>query len=80
MNLIEPNKQWIEQADAAIRNVNPTTAEVVWATRSFAVLGRDSVLTARLADGTAWKIDGQSVRQLSANEIDALAQLHESFQ
>lgn len=80
MNLLHPNKLWIEQADAVIRKVNPTAAEVVDATRGFAVLGRDGVLTARLADGTQWRIDGQDVRQLTADEIAARARLHESFQ
>ena len=45
MNLLQPNKLWIEQADAAIRKINPTAAEVVEATRGFAVLGREGVLT-----------------------------------
>lgn len=79
MNLIQPNKRWIEQADAAIRKVYPTAAEVVEATRSFAVLGRDGVLTARLSDGTHWRIDGEDVRQLTTDEIEARARLHESF-
>ncbi|WP_175927420.1 hypothetical protein [Burkholderia cepacia] len=80
MNLIQPNKQSIEQADAAIRKDNPSAAEVVEATRGFAVLGREGVLTARLSDGTQWRIDGQDVRQLTANEIAARARLRESFQ
>ncbi|MGY4730768.1 hypothetical protein [Burkholderia pyrrocinia] len=80
MNLLQPNKLWIEEADTAIRGVNPTATEVVEATRSFAVLGRDGVLTARLADGTEWRTDGQDVRQLTADEIAARARLHESFQ
>ncbi|KUZ75280.1 hypothetical protein [Burkholderia ubonensis] len=80
MNLLHPNKLWIEEADTGIRKVNPTAAEVVEATRSFAVLGRDGMLTARLADGTEWRIDGQDVRQLTADEIAARARLHESFQ
>ncbi|RXV64394.1 hypothetical protein D1006_39150 [Burkholderia stabilis] len=80
MNLLQPNKQWIEQADAAIRKVKPVAAEVVEATRSFAVLGRDGVLTARLSDGTHWRIDGEDVRQLTTDEIEARARLHESFQ
>lgn len=54
--------------------------EIVAATRGFAVLGRDGSLTARLADGTQWRIDGQDVRQLTADDIAARAQLHESFQ
>ncbi|WP_162826292.1 hypothetical protein [Burkholderia sp. IDO3] len=54
MNLLQPNKQWVEEADAAIRMVDPTAAAVVEATRSFAVLGREGVLTARLADGAQW--------------------------
>lgn len=80
MNLIQPNNRWIEEADAAIRKVYPTAAEVVEATRSFDVLGRDGVLTARLSDGTHWRIDGEGVRQLTADEIEARARLHESFQ
>lgn len=80
MKLLQPNKPWIEQADAAIRKVNPTAAEVVEATRSFAVLGRDGVLTARLSNGTHWRIDGEDVRQLTTDEIEAGARLHESFQ
>ncbi len=40
MNLRQPNQLWIEQADAAIQKVNPTAAEVVEATRGFALLGR----------------------------------------
>ncbi|MGY4838028.1 hypothetical protein [Burkholderia pyrrocinia] len=80
MNLLHPNKQWIAQADTAIRKVKPTAAEVVEATRGFAVLGRQGVLTARLADGTQWRIDGQDVRQLTDAEIAARVQLHESFQ
>ncbi len=80
MNLLQPNKLWIEQAGAAIRKINPTAAEVVEATRGFAVLGRDGALTVRLADGTQWRIDGQDVRQLTADEIAARARLHESFQ
>lgn len=80
MNLIQPNKLWIEEADAAIRKVYPTAAEVVEATRGFVVFGRESVLTARLADGTQWRIDGQEVRQLADDEIAARVRLHESFQ
>jgi len=80
MNLLQPNRLWIEQADAAIRRVDPTAAEVVEAMHGFAVLGRDGVLTARLADGTQWRIDGPAVRQLTADEIAARARLHESFQ
>lgn len=34
MKLLQPNKPWIEQADAAIRKVNPTAAEVVEARRA----------------------------------------------
>jgi len=62
MNLLQPNRQWIEEAEAAIRKTNPAAAEVIEATRSFAVLGRTGVLTARLADGTQWRIDGDNVR------------------
>jgi hypothetical protein len=80
MNLLQPNKQWVEEADAAIRKVNPTAAAVVEATRSFAILGRKGVLIARLADGSQWRIDGDDARQLTADEITARARLHESFQ
>ncbi|TGP39534.1 hypothetical protein EN871_32160 [bacterium M00.F.Ca.ET.228.01.1.1] len=80
MNFLQPNEQWIEEAGAAIRMVDPTAATVVEATRSFAVLGREGVLTARLADGTQWQIDGAAVRQLTADEIAKRVRLHESFQ
>ncbi|KVC70845.1 hypothetical protein WL80_28810 [Burkholderia ubonensis] len=80
MNLLQPDKQWIEEADAALRKTSPTVAEVVEATRSFAVLGREGVLTARLADGTQWRIEGQDVRQLTADEIAERVRLHESFE
>ncbi|KVT75795.1 hypothetical protein WT25_02605 [Burkholderia territorii] len=80
MNLLQPDNQWIEQADAAIRKVKPTAAEVVEATRGFAVLGSDGVITARLSDGTHWRIGSEDVRQLTADEIEARARLHESFQ
>ncbi|MXN76406.1 hypothetical protein GR157_16870 [Burkholderia sp. 4701] len=80
MNFLQPNKQWIEEADAALRKTNPTAAEVVEATRSFAVLGREGVLTARLADGTQWRIEGQDVRQFTADEIAERVRLHESFE
>ncbi|AOY97457.1 hypothetical protein BKK79_36530 (plasmid) [Cupriavidus sp. USMAA2-4] len=73
------NRQWIEEAERAIRELDPTAATVVAATRSFAVLGLGSVLTARLADGTEWQIAGQAVRQLSADEIAERLRLHESF-
>ncbi|AOJ85236.1 hypothetical protein WS87_00295 (plasmid) [Burkholderia sp. MSMB0856] len=53
---------------------------IVEATRGFAVLGREGVLTALLSDGTQCRINGQNVRQLTADEIDARAPLHESFQ
>ncbi|WP_175958384.1 hypothetical protein [Burkholderia sp. BCC0405] len=80
MNLLQPNRRWIEVADAAIRRINPAAAEVAAATRSFAVLGREGVLTARLADGTLWLIDGENVQQLSADDIAERGRLHESFQ
>ncbi|MCW3587335.1 hypothetical protein [Burkholderia cenocepacia] len=80
MNQLQANQLWIEQADAAIRKVNPNGPAVIWATRSFEVLGRDGVLTARLSDGTEWRIDGQEARQLTVDEIAARASLHESFQ
>lgn len=60
--------------------VNPTAATVFEATRSFAVFGREGVLTARLADGTQWQIDGRDVRQFTADEIAERVRLHESFQ
>ncbi len=74
------NRRWIEEAEAEIRKSNPTAAEVVAANRSFAVLGRPTVLTARLADGTEWEINGHDVRPLSTDEIAKRVQLHESFQ
>ncbi|WP_241299439.1 hypothetical protein [Burkholderia stabilis] len=79
MNSLRPNRLWIEQADLAIRRVDPTASEVIEVTLGFAVLGRDSALTPRLADGTEWRIDGQDVRQLTADEIAARARLRESF-
>ncbi|MDK0996909.1 hypothetical protein ACO2TQ_35770 [Burkholderia sp. OKR4-1] len=80
MNPLRPNRLWIEQADVTIRRGDPTASEVIEVTRGFAVLRRDGALTARLADGTQWRIDGQYARQLTANEIAARAGLRESFQ
>lgn len=71
---------WLEEAEAAIRKADPTAAAVVDAVRSFAVLGRPSVLTARLADNSEWLIDGQTVRRLTAEEVAGRAQMRESFQ
>jgi hypothetical protein len=74
------NRQWIEEAEAVIRTAYPTAAEVIEARRGLAVLGQPGVLTARLADGTEWRIHGQAVRQLSADELAERVRLHESFQ
>lgn len=80
MNPLRPNRLWIEQADLTIRSVDPTASEVIEATRGFAVLGRDGVLTACLSDGTEWRTDVQDVQQVTADEIAARARLCESFQ
>ncbi|MCA8002746.1 hypothetical protein [Burkholderia metallica] len=78
--MLQPNEEWIEQAEAAIRKITPAAAKVVGATRGFAVLGREGVLTARLADGAQWQIDGESVRQLFADDVAERVRLHDSFQ
>ena len=74
------NRQWIQEAEAAIRKANPAAAAVVDASRSFAVFGRPGVLTARLADGTQWRVDEEIVRQLTPGEITERERLRESFQ
>jgi len=76
----EQRQQRIAESQVAIREVAPTAVAVIDAVRSFAALGREGVLTARLADGTQWRIDEQDERQLTAEEVAARARLHESFQ
>ena len=77
--LFQPDQQAVEDATVALRDFNPKVANVVDATRSYSVLGLPRTLTARLADGSQWLIDGSGVRQLSAEEIAERLRRHESF-
>lgn len=73
------NEHDIAEAVKAIRAVNPDTAAVVSAVRSFAILGKPGSLTAKLADGSQWHIDGTTVRQLTAEEIAEHEQMIQSY-
>ncbi|WP_175907503.1 hypothetical protein [Burkholderia seminalis] len=75
------NQQWIAEAESAILDVDPDAATVVSANRSFAVpdLGSEGVLFAQLADGSEWRIAGNSAHRLTADEITDRNRSRESF-
>jgi hypothetical protein len=73
------SRQWIEEAEAAIKKVSPAAPAVVEATRTFEGPVSPSVLIARLADGSEWVIDRQVVRQHTVDEIAESEPLRESW-
>ncbi|WP_213781769.1 hypothetical protein [Caballeronia sp. dw_276] len=81
MTAFLPNQQWIAEAETAIRGVDPAAAAVVSAIRTFALpeLGIESVLLAELADGSEWRIEAQSLRPVTADEIAERNRARESF-
>lgn len=60
--------QQLANASNAIRAVNPTAAPVLSVVETFAILGREGTVKAHLEDGSQWIIDGDIVRQLTAEE------------
>ncbi|MEC5407438.1 hypothetical protein VOM14_17980 [Paraburkholderia sp. MPAMCS5] len=77
---LRQRKQWIAEAEAAIRTVQPDGAAVVDAIRRPLILGQHGALTARLADGSEWWIGDGTARRLSAEEITEWARFPEAFQ
>ncbi len=73
--LAQLHKDWIVEAEAAIRAVDPSAPAVVDAVRAYAVLGKPGAISARLADGTEWLIDGEKVRRYTAEELADRAQM-----
>lgn len=71
--------QWIEQADAAIRRMEPDCAAVENAIRRPLVMGKLGVLTAQLADGRGWEIGHGVAQSLSDEDSADLAERDESF-
>jgi hypothetical protein len=71
--------QWIAEAEAVIRKVEPGCAAVVSAIRRPLVMGPLGLLTARLADGREWVIGEGVARPLSDNETTDWAAHDESF-
>lgn len=72
------NQEWIDEATQAIRNVDPA-AEVVRATRGFAVFGKPAPINATLMDGNVWLVDQGKARKLSEDEIAENVQAFRSF-
>ncbi|NYH22868.1 hypothetical protein [Paraburkholderia bryophila] len=77
---LRQRKQWIAEAEAAIRTVQPNGAAVVDAIRRPLILGQHGALTARLADGSDWWIGDGTARRLSAEDIAEWARFPEAFQ
>lgn len=73
------NEQDIAEAEKAIRAVNPDTAAVVSTVRAFAILDKPGSLTASLADGSQWAIDGAAARQLTNEEIAAQKKMVQDY-
>lgn len=77
---LQQRKQWIDDANAAIRTVQSDVAAVVDAIRRPLILGQHGALIARLADGSEWWIGDGTARRLSAEEIAEWARSPEAFQ
>lgn len=72
-------EQQRSDASKAIRAVNPAAAEVVSVVETFAFLGRNGAVKAHLEDGSQWIIDGDIVRQLTADEIAEYVQMVKEY-
>lgn len=71
LNSLFQRPEWIAEASAAIRAVEPTAAAVVHAMRGYKLPGIPGLppLSARLEDGSQWEVkDGHACR-LSDAEI-----------
>ena len=69
LELAQLHKDWIAEAEAAIRAVEPSASAVVDVVRAYAVVGQPGSISARLADGTEWLIDDKTVRQFTAEGL-----------
>ena len=76
---LQQREEWIAEAGAVIRMVQPGCATVVDAIRRPLIMGRQGLLTARLADGSEWAIGHATARRLSVEEIADWAACPESF-
>lgn len=79
LELAQLHKDWITEAENRIRAVEPSAPAVVDAVRAYAVLGKPGVISARLADGTEWLIDGETVRQYTAEELTNREQMQAAW-
>lgn len=77
---LRQREQWIAEAKAAIRTVQPDGAAVVNAIRRPLILGQHGALTAQLADGSEWWLGDGTAQRLSAEEIAEWARFPEAFQ
>lgn len=75
----QQREEWIAEAGTAIRMVQPGCAAVVDAIRRPLIMGRQGLLTARLADGSEWAIGHATARRLSVEETVDWAACSESF-
>ncbi|WP_321936257.1 hypothetical protein [Paraburkholderia sp. J8-2] len=75
----ELRAQWIEEADAAIRRIEPDCAAVENAIRRPLVMGKLGLLTAQLTDGPEWVIGDGLAKPLSDEDSADSAEFDESF-